>query len=200
VPEPDLLSQLGLSVDPSAAPVATKTPPRSPEQDGKPGKAPKPANAKKGAKDKSPAEGEKKSKKKLVIILVVVLLLGAYMAKGKLMKVHYKPGQPVPLGKILPLDQSPLTVDLSDGHMLQAVISLQLTSVANSKVLTAELPRFDNAAITVFGAETYDELLPPQGRQAATQKFLQACQQVAGTVDGAAQQIAGIDYGSFVLQ
>ncbi|MGH9087321.1 MAG: hypothetical protein ACRDYZ_04305, partial [Acidimicrobiales bacterium] len=47
-------------------------------------------------------EGKKKSKKKKVLILVaVLLLLGAgYMVKGRSHKVVYKPGQPVPAGKV----------------------------------------------------------------------------------------------------
>src|SRR5579862_2091349 len=76
----------------------------------------------------------KKSKKKLFIIIgVVVLLVGGYVAKGILLKPHYKPGQAVPLGKILPLDQ--LTFNVADGHLVQLSISLQLTSVAAAKTI-----------------------------------------------------------------
>ena len=141
----------------------------------------------------------KKSKKKLfIIIAVLILLVGGYEAKAILLKPHYKPGQKVPLGKILPLDQ--LTVNLSDGHLVQASISLQLTTVASASQLSADLPRFDNAAITVLGAQTYPGLLPPAARQQVKAEILKDCQKIAGTVDGAAQQITAVYFTSFVLQ
>jgi flagellar basal body-associated protein FliL len=146
------------------------------------------------------ANGEvkvKKSKKKLVIIMVLVLLVGGFEAKSMLLKVHYKPGQVVPLGVILPLDQ--LTVNMSDGHLVQASISLQLTKVA-SKAATLDVPRFDDAAITVLGAETYDALLAPGGRTAAKATILSLCQKILPPVDGAAEQVSAVYFTSFVVQ
>ena|SRR5579872_4457515 len=145
-------------------------------------------------------EGEgkvKKSKKKVVIIMLVVLLLGGFEAKSILLKPHYKPGQPVPLGTILPLDQ--LTVNMSDGHLVQASISLQLTKVA-SKVATTDVPRFDDAAITVLGAETYDGLLAPGGRTTAKAQILALAQKILPPVDGAAEQVSAVYFTSFVVQ
>lgn len=144
-------------------------------------------------------EAPKKSKKKMfIIIAVVVLLIGGYEAKSMLLKTVYKPGQKVPLGKILPLDQ--LTVNLSDGHLVQASISLQLTAVASPSSLSSDLPRFDDAAITVLGEQTYHSLLAPGGREAAKAAILKDCQQIAGVVDGAAQQISAVYYTGFVIQ
>lgn len=146
-----------------------------------------------------PPRPAKKSKKKLIIIvLVVVLLIGGYEAKSILLKPHYKPGQPVPLGKILPLDQ--LTVNLSDGHLVQASISLQLTEVANASTISSDMPRFDDAAITVLGAQTFHGLLQPTQRDLVKAAMLKQFQKIAGTVDGAAQQISAIYYTGFVLQ
>ena len=148
-----------------------------------------------GAKD-----GEvkvKKSKKKLVIIMVVVLLVGGFEAKSMLLKPHYKPGQAVPLGVILPLDQ--LTVNMSDGHLVQASISLQLTKVA-SKAATLDIPRFDDAAITVLGAETYDALLAPGGRTLAKAQILALAQKILPPIDGVAQQVSAVYFTSFVVQ
>ena len=139
----------------------------------------------------------KKSKKKLVIIMVVVLLVGGYEAKSMLLKTHYKPGQTVPLGTILPLDQ--LTVNMSDGHLVQASISLQLTKVA-AKTATADVPRFDDAAITVLGAQTYDSLLAPGGRTAVKAQILALAQKIAPPVDGAAEQVSAVYFTSFVVQ
>ena len=176
-----------------------------------------PANGTKGAKaDKAKAKGAKgrgakgrganddgadvpkKSKKKLVIIAVVVLLGVAYVAHGKLVKPHYKPGQPVPLGTIDTLNQ--LTVNLADGHMAQATIALQLTTVANQKVITADEPRFEDAIITILGAQSYPTLLTTAGKTAVKAAILQSCQQIVGTVDGAAQQISAVYFTGFVMQ
>lgn len=157
--------------------------------------ATRPAEAAEGA----PAEEEvkvKKSKKKLIIILVVLLLVG-FEAKSMLLKPHYKPGQPVPLGTIIPLDQ--LTVNMSDGHLVQASISLQMTKVASKSALT-DVPRFDDAAITVLGAETYDELLAPGGREAAKAQILKLSQKILPPVDGAAEEVSAVYFTSFVVQ
>ncbi len=158
----------------------------------------RPVDATKAASDT--AEGgevkEKKSKKKLIIILVVLLLVG-FEAKGMLIKPHYKPGQTVPLGTIIPLDQ--LTVNMSDGHLVQASIDIQLTKVA-SKAATLDVPRFDDAAITVLGAQTYDQLLAPGGRTSVKAQILALCQKILPPVDGAAQQVSAIYFTSFVVQ
>ncbi|HXQ74906.1 MAG TPA: flagellar basal body-associated FliL family protein [Acidimicrobiales bacterium] len=138
----------------------------------------------------------KKSKKKLIIIMVVLLLVG-FEAKSMLLKPHYKPGQAVPLGAILPLDQ--LTVNMSDGHLVQASISLQLTKVA-AKTATLDVPRFDDAAITVLGAETYDALLAPGGRTEAKAAILSLDQKILPPVDGAAEQVSAVYFTSFVVQ
>jgi flagellar basal body-associated protein FliL len=139
----------------------------------------------------------KKSRKKLFIIILVVLLVGGFEAKSMLLKPHYKPGQAVPLGAILPLDQ--LTVNMSDGHLVQASIDLQLTKVA-SKAATADIPRFDDAAITVLGAETYDVLLAPGGRTSVKAQILSLCQKILPPVDGAAEQVSAVYFTSFVVQ
>lgn len=149
-----------------------------------------------------PAEAEappKKSKKKLfIIIAVLVLLVGGYEAKSILMAPHYKPGQKVPLGKILPLDQ--LTLNLSDGHLVQASISLQLTAVASASQISSDLPRFDDAAISVLSAQTYQGLLPATAREQVKAQILLDCQKIAGTTAGAAQQVSAVYFTSFVIQ
>jgi flagellar FliL protein len=146
------------------------------------------------------AEGPpKKSKKKLIIIvLVLVLLIGGYEAKSILLKTTYKPGQAVPDGKILPIDQ--LTVNLEDGHLVQASISMQLTVVATPAALSALLPRFDDAAITLFGEETQKQLLDPVTKAAFKAEMLAQFQKIAGTADGAAQKVSAIYFTGFVIQ
>jgi flagellar basal body-associated protein FliL len=160
-------------------------------------KTPAPAGADGGAPEGAKEEvKEKKSKKKLIIILVVLLLVG-FEAKGMLLKPHYKAGQTVPLGTILPLDQ--LTVNMSDGHLVQASISLQLTKLA-AKSATTDVPRFDDAAITVLGAETYDALLAPGGRTAAKAAILALAQKILPPVDGDGEEVSAVYFTSFVVQ
>lgn len=144
-------------------------------------------------------EPKKKSKKKLIIAVVVVLvLIVGYEAKSMLMKTTYKPGQKVPNGKIVALDQ--LTLNLSDGHLVQASISLQLTKVASAGTITTDLPKFEDAAITIFGEQTYNGLLQPATRATVKAELLTKFQSIAGTTDGAAQQISAIYYTGFILQ
>jgi flagellar protein FliL len=151
------------------------------------------------AKEEGGSAPPKKSKKKLFIILgVVVLLLGGCKAKSILMAPHYKPGQKVPLGKTLPLDQ--MTVNLSDGHLVQANIVLQLTKVAAPKAVSGDVTRFEDAAITVLGGYTYKTLLSEAGRAEMRAQYLKDCQQIAGTTAGAAQKVAGIYFTSFIVQ
>jgi flagellar FliL protein len=155
------------------------------------------ADAAPDAENEPGEEKVKKSKKKLVIIMLVVLLIGGFEAKSMLLKPHYKPGQAVPLGTILPLDQ--LTVNMSDGHLVQASISLQLTKVA-SKSATLDVPRFDDAAITVLGAETYDNLLAPDGRAEAKAQILALDQKILPPVDGDGEEVSAVYFTSFVVQ
>jgi flagellar FliL protein len=151
------------------------------------------------AADGAPPEPAKKSKKKLFLILaVVVLLIGGYEAKSILLKPHFKPGQKVPLGKIVPLDQ--ILTNLADGHEIQINVSLQLTVVASTSTISQDLPRFDDAAISVLGGETQPQLLPAAGRAAAKAAMLQQFQKIAGTVDGAAQQISAVYFTNFIIQ
>lgn len=148
-------------------------------------------------------EGEapkKKGKKKLVLILVAVLLVGAagYVVKGRSHKLVYKPGQPVPVGVVTSLGT--LTVNTSDGHLVQVGIDLQLTKVAVSKTVSTDQPQLRNAAIADLGAQTYPGLLAPTGRAALQQQLLASFQKVLGPVDGAAPQVSAVYFTSFILQ
>ncbi len=141
----------------------------------------------------------KKSKKKLFMILgVLVLLIGGYEAKSILLAPHYAPGQKVPDGKIVPLDQ--ITVNTTNDHYVQLNISLQLTVVANSSTITADMPRFDDAVISVIGSETSTQLLAPGGKDAAKAAILKKVQKIAGTTAGAAQQVSAVYYTNIVIQ
>lgn len=147
----------------------------------------------------NPAKPKKKSKKKLVlIVLVVLLLVVGYEAKSKLMKPHYRPGQAVPAGQVVPLGT--LTVNTIDGHLVQAGIDLQLTEPANKKSVAADEPQLRNAAITDLSRWSYAELLHVSTRAVLQHQLLGSFQKLLGTVDGAAQQVCGVYFTSFLLQ
>jgi len=151
------------------------------------------------AKAKGAAGDGKKKKKLLPKLLIVVVLLagGGYVAMGQLHHVHYKPGEKVPLGQLVSLDQ--LTVNLADGHLLQASIDMQLTAVASSTTITADTPVYDDAAIAVIGTQTYAGLLAPGGRAAFKAQLLAAFQKIAGTADGA-QEVSAVYFTGLVIQ
>ena len=69
-----------------------------------------------------------------------------------------------------------------------------------AKTATTDVPRFDDAAITVLGAQTYDQLLAPGGRTAAKAQILALCQKIAPPVDGAAEEVSAVYFTSFVVQ
>jgi flagellar basal body-associated protein FliL len=150
-----------------------------------------------GGADGGKAPKKKGRRRQIVIALVVVLLLGGYIAKGKLLKPHYGPGHQAPNGQILTLGS--LTVNLSDGHLIETNLALQLTTVASTKQINTDLPKFDNAAITVLGEQTYPGLLAPAGRAALKVQLVKAFQQVAGKADGS-QQVTAVYFTSFILQ
>ena len=141
----------------------------------------------------------KKSKKKLIIIMVVVLLLVAYVGKKEFLKPHYRVGQAVPAG-VIDTTIGQLTINLSDGHLVQVTVALQLSKVAAAKKINLDLPRFEDAVTTVFGDQTYAGLLAPAGRTAAKAQILALCQKIAGPVDGAAPQVTAIYFTGFVIQ
>jgi flagellar protein FliL len=148
--------------------------------------------------DASSAE-PKKSKKKLIIISVVLLLLVGFVAKKEFLKPHFKPGQTVPAG-VIDSTIGQLTINLSDGHLAQVTVAMQLSKVAAPKKIDLDVPRFEDAITTVFGDQTYTGLLAPAGRLAAKAEILKLCQKIAGTVDGAAQQVTAIYFTGFVIQ
>jgi flagellar basal body-associated protein FliL len=158
--------------------------------------------AKKSGKDGAP---KKKKLPKMIMLLVLVAGVG-FVAKGKLVKPHYKPGQQAPDAQVLSLTDSSgssggsgLTTSLSDGHMIQVSIALQLTKVASTKTLTDEVPRFLDAAVSVLSGETYTGLLQATGQDDAKLKILAAVQKIAGTSEGA-QQIDRVYFESLIVQ
>jgi flagellar basal body-associated protein FliL len=154
---------------------------------------------KKRRRGKKGAEGADGKKKKPVkpILAVVLLLVVGYVVKGKVMKPHYKPGEHVPNGAIFPLGS--VTTNLSDGHLAQVTISLQLTAPANSKLITKDQDMLTATVVNDLGAQTYNSLVLPAGRAALRAQLLRGFQQDLGTSEGA-QQVSAVYFTGFVLQ
>ena len=150
--------------------------------------------------DREPTKKAKGKKKLLLVVIAVVVLLagGGYVVKMRSHKTVYKPGQPVPAGPVTALGT--LTVNTSDGQLVQVGIDLQLTKVAVSKTVSTDMPQLRNAAIADLGDQTYSGLLSPAGRAALQQQLLSSFQKVLGPVDGAAPQVSAVYFTSFILQ
>lgn len=142
--------------------------------------------------------GGKKSKKKLIVAVVLLLVIGFY-AKGKFLKPHYGPGAKVPSGQIFALGDTTITTNLSDGHLAQIGISLQLTAPANSKEVNTDIPELTSSTVNILGQQTYAGLLDPSGRQQLAGELLHAYRQDLGPSEGA-QQVSAVYFTSFVLQ
>jgi flagellar basal body-associated protein FliL len=140
-----------------------------------------------------------KKKKKLVVILaiVVVLIAAGAVVKLKTSKTVYRPGQPVPAGPVVSLGT--VTVALSDGHLVQATIALQMTKPASSTEEANDSAHLEDVAVTVLGQQSYTGLLASPGRSAAQQQLLTSFQQVLGPADGA-PQVSAVYFTGFVLQ
>lgn len=170
--------------------------------------APRPAAApvaalptRRAAEAGAPEEGGKKKggkKKLLIVVAVLLVVVGVYFVKFRSHPVVYKPGQPVPPGKVTSLGT--LTVNTADGHLVQVGIDLQLTKPAQTKTVSADQPQLRNAAILDLGQQTYTGLLAPSGRAALQKQLLTSFQQVLGTVDGAAPQVSAVYFTNFILQ
>lgn len=141
----------------------------------------------------------KRSKKRLIVLVVVlVVVLGGFMAKSKLVKPHYAPGEPVPAGQVFSLGT--LTVNTADGHLAQVGIALQLTKPADVKSVQTDEPAMKNAAIAAVSSLTYTRLLATSGKAALRHRLLTSFQKILGTVDGAAEQVTSIYFTTFLLQ
>lgn len=121
----------------------------------------------------------------------------------KFVKPHYSTTHPAPNGTIIELSTSggsaSITTNLSDGHLAQLSISLQMSSVASSKTEVKNEDALMGDTIAIIGTKNYNQLLAPSGRAQLRSQLLGAYQQVLGQTEGA-QQVTGVYFTSFVLQ
>jgi flagellar basal body-associated protein FliL len=161
-----------------------------------------PAPAAEGKKAKKPKATGKKRLVKPIGGLVFALLV-FHVVSPKFIKPHYDAAHPVPNGSIIELGTvggtTQITTNLSDGHLAQISISLQMTKVGSSKTEGKLEDELMGDTISIIGAETYDELLPQSGRAALANQLLATYQRVLPPVDGA-PEVSGVYFTSFVLQ
>jgi flagellar basal body-associated protein FliL len=172
---------------PAAAPAAAAPPEPVPEE-------------KKGRKSKKggDADGGKKKKPVKPILLGLLVLVVAYEVKGKVMKPHYGPHNPVPAGTIYDFPGQ-VTTNLPDGSLAQISMSLQLTKVGSVKVVTKDNSELMGTATQIVGEHTYSQLLSPAGRVALQHQLVAAFQKELGMTEGA-QAVSAVYFTSFVLQ
>lgn len=156
------------------------------------------------ATDAPASEGAAKprGRRKLLVLVGLVAVVGvAGLAYPKL--THKKPAGyksvalAVPNGPIESLD--PVTINLSDGHLLQVGVAVQLTTAADPKKVTAMDPRILDAVISTFSAWTYPNLLGPPGHEQARQQLEARLKSLFPPVGGA-PEVAGVYFTSFVMQ
>jgi flagellar FliL protein len=141
------------------------------------------------------AEAPKKSKKMLIIIIAAVVLLGGGGGAFFMMKGGSKAEAAPKKGAVTAIE-SPITINLADGHYLKLGFSLQQTDeVGEEAVDTSEAL---NLAINVYTGKTVAELATAKGRDTAKEELLSEIVK-AYTVDKK-QEVMDIYFTSFVTQ
>lgn len=141
------------------------------------------------------AEAPKKSNKMLIIIIAAVVLLGGGGGAFFMLKGGSKAEAAPKKGAVTAID-SPITINLADGHYLKLGFSLQQTdSMGEEAVDTSEAL---NLAINEYTGKTVAELSTEKGREAAKDELLKEIVK-AYTVDKK-QEVMDIYFTSFVTQ
>lgn len=163
--------------------------------------APPAVDNKKKKPKKPKATGPKRFIKPVIGVLVLAFV--AHTAEGKFVKPHYSTAHPAPNGAIIALVNSAgtgtITTNLSDGHLVQLQVSLQMSSVGSSKSEAKEEDALLGATINLLGNDTYNQLLAASGRAQLQSQLLGNYQRILGKSEGA-QEVTGVYFTSFVLQ
>src|SRR4051794_12088688 len=154
------------------------------------------------------APAAKKSKKKLIIIVLVLALVGAgayeTVLKPKPRAKLGKDGKPIPVVAAKPvagetITLEPVTTSVSDGHVIQIALGLELIKGADAKAIATLAPQADDAANRVLAHYTYMQLLSPAGREKAHKEITKAVSKAI--VDGKGKtEIFDVYLPTYVLQ
>lgn len=122
-----------------------------------------------GASSSEEASEETKSRKKIVIVLAAFVLLLAAVAAGYFLlgpslfggkKQASAIAKPVP-GPTFALPQA--TTNLSDGHLIQVSVTLQLAPGSVTTGLASIEPQLQNAELQTLNSFSYSQLLSTSG-------------------------------------
>ncbi|BCJ53809.1 hypothetical protein Asp14428_52840 [Actinoplanes sp. NBRC 14428] len=142
------------------------------------------------------AEAPKKSKKMLMIIVLAVVLLGggggAYFMFFKGDAAEAK--EPVK-GMVVPIE-TPLTINLSDGHYLKMGFALQLTEEAGEEEI--DTSEAQNLAIDQYTGMKIGELETEKGRETAKSELLEKIEKAYNVEKK--HLVMGLYFTSFVTQ
>jgi flagellar protein FliL len=136
----------------------------------------------------------KKSKKMLIIIIAAVVVLGGGAGAFFMLKGGSKAEAAPKKGVVTAID-SPITINLAEGHYLKLGFSLQQTADAAEAVDTSEAL---NLAIDEYTGKTVAELSTDKGREEIKKDLLMKIEK-AYTTDGT-KEVMDIYYTSFVTQ
>ncbi len=143
-------------------------------------------------------ETQSGSSKKAVIVTAIAML--AVLAIGFLAYTTLTQKTPKPVyaaGGTLTLSQT--TLNLSDNHLLQVQLVLQLSKTADTASINSHNPQIMDAMIAVFGSMTSTQLETEQGKEQAKQQLITAFENIVGKSQGF-PQIMGIYFTDFVMQ
>ena len=142
------------------------------------------------------AEAPKKSKKMLMIIVIALVVLVGGGAGAFLMLKGGSKAEAAPKKGIVTAIDSPITVNLADGHYLKLGFSVQQT--ADSGTVAVDMSEALNLAIEVYTGKNVAELSTATGRDAIKEELLKKLVD-AYTTDGK-HEVMDIYYTSFVTQ
>jgi flagellar FliL protein len=146
-------------------------------------------------KDTAGETPAKKSNKMLIIIIAAVVLLGGGGAGAFFMLKGNSKAEAAPKKGVVTAIDSPITINLADGHYLKLGFSLQQTADAAEAVDTSEAL---NLAIDEYTGKTVAELSTDKGREELKVELLKKIEK-AYTTDGT-KEVMDIYYTSFVTQ
>jgi flagellar FliL protein len=148
--------------------------------------------------EKDAAEAPKKSKKKLLIIVIAAVVLlggggGAFiMLKGN--SANAAPKEPAK-GATVPME-TPLTINLADGHYLKLAFTIQETADAGAETL--DNSQAIDLAITQYSGKSIAELETEKGREKAKEDLLAAIEKAYNEKDK--QVVMDLYFTQFVTQ
>lgn len=137
-----------------------------------------------------------RSKKLLSVLAVLVVMVAG--SGGYLMFLH-KPAKSVKVpGAVLDLPQT--TVNLPDGHLLQAAVAVQMEKGVSVKSLPADVvPRMENAEIVVLSSFSYSRLLSAAGKASAKAELVSKLEAIGGP-GPAGPAVMGVYFTDLVMQ